>query len=37
LTDVGAVRDEGDDAHLPATKWAQQREHLVDAGDQRRS
>jgi hypothetical protein len=30
------VRDEGDDAHLPATKWAQQREYLVDAGDQHR-
>ena len=36
VADVGAVRDEGDDAHLPATQGAQQREHLIDAGQQLR-
>jgi hypothetical protein len=36
LPDVGAVGDEGDDAHLPATDGAYQREHLVDAGNQHR-
>ena len=36
LADVGAVRDEGDDAHLPATQGAQQREHHIDAGHQHR-
>ncbi len=36
LLDVGVVRDEGDDSHLPSTKWAQQREHLVDASNQHR-
>ena len=36
VADVGAVRDEGDDAHLPATQGAQQREHLIDAGQQHR-
>ena len=36
LPDVGAVRDEGDDAHLPATQGAQQREHFVDSGHQHR-
>jgi hypothetical protein len=30
------VRDEGDDAHLPAADRAQQRKHLVDAGNQHR-
>jgi hypothetical protein len=34
LPDIGAVRDESDDAHLAATDVAQQREHFVDAGDQ---
>src|SRR5450830_193343 len=33
---LGPVGDEGDEAHLGAAQWAQQREHLVDAGDQRR-
>jgi hypothetical protein len=28
------LRNERDDAHLPAATWAQQREYLVDAGDQ---
>ena len=36
VADVGAVRDEGDDSHLPATQGAQQREHLVDSGNQHR-
>ena len=36
LADVGALRDEGDDAHLPDTQGAQQREHLIDAGHQHR-
>ena len=36
LADVGAVCDEGDDAHLPATDGTQKREHLIDSGDQRR-
>ena len=30
------MRDEGDDSHLSATEGAQQREHLVDAGNQPR-
>jgi hypothetical protein len=33
---MGAVGDAGDDAHMPATDRAYQREHLVDAGDQHR-
>src|SRR5664280_759281 len=36
LPNVGTVRDERDQAHLATTDWAQQREHLVDAGDQHR-
>lgn len=36
LPDIGAVRDEGDDAHLPAADGAQEREHLIDAGNQYR-
>ena len=36
LPDVGAVRDEGDDSHLPATDRAEQREHLIDTGLQHR-
>ena len=36
VPDVGAVRDEGDDAHLPATQRSQQREHFVDSGHQHR-
>ena len=36
LSDVGTVRNEGDDSQLPATEEAQQREHLVDAGNQHR-
>ena len=31
LADIGAVGDEGDDAHLPAAEGAQEREHLLDA------
>ncbi len=27
--DVGTVRDEGNDAHLPCAYGAQQREHMV--------
>jgi hypothetical protein len=34
LPDIGAVRDEGDDAHLPTAQRAWQWEHLVDTGDQ---
>jgi AraC-like DNA-binding protein len=33
---VGAVRDEGDDAHLTTAGGAHQWKHLVDAGDQHR-
>ena len=33
---VSTARDEGNDAHLAAADWAQQRKHLVDAGDQHR-
>jgi hypothetical protein len=36
LPDIGAVRNEGDDAHLPTTQWTQQRKNLVDSGDQYR-
>ena len=36
VPDIGAVRDEGDDAHLPTADGAQQREHLVDSGDHHR-
>jgi hypothetical protein len=36
VADVGAVREEGDDSHLPATEGARQWEHLLDAGDQHR-
>jgi hypothetical protein len=36
LADIGAVDDECNDAHLPATDRAYQREHLVDAGDEHR-
>jgi hypothetical protein len=36
VPDIGAVRNEGDDAHLPTTDGAQEREHLVDAGNQHR-
>ncbi len=35
VPDVGAY-DKADDAHLAAAERAQQREHLVDAGNQRR-
>ena len=34
LPDVGAVRDERNQAHLSAAHRAQQREHLVNSGDQ---
>ena len=34
LPDVGTVRNERDQAHLSTALGAQQREHLVDAGDQ---
>ena len=33
LPDIGAVRDERDQPHLPTAHRTQQREHLVDAGD----
>ena len=36
LPDLCALGDKCDQAHLPTAHWAQQREHLVDAGDQRR-
>ena len=36
LPDISTVRDERDDAHLPTAQRAQQREHLLDAGDQHR-
>jgi hypothetical protein len=36
LSDLRARCNERDQAHLPTTQWAQQREHLVDAGDQHR-
>jgi hypothetical protein len=36
LPDTCAVRNERDDSHLPATDWAQEREHFVNAGDQHR-
>jgi hypothetical protein len=36
VPDVGAVSDEGDDAHWPVTNRAYQREHLVDAGNEHR-
>ena len=32
--DISAVRDEGNDAHLPTTDRAQKREHLLDAAYQ---
>jgi hypothetical protein len=34
LPDICTVRDEGDDAHLPTTDRAQQRELLGDAGNE---
>ena len=36
VPDFGAVRDKGDDAHLPAADRAQKRKHLVDARNQHR-
>ena len=36
LPDIGAVRDERDDAHLSAADGAQRGKHLVDVGDQHR-
>ena len=36
LPDVGTVRDERNQAHLPTTKRAHQRENLIDAGEQNR-
>ena len=36
LPDVGTVRDERNQAHLPTTKRAHQRENLTDAGEQHR-
>jgi hypothetical protein len=36
LPDIDAVRNERNNAHLAAAQWAQQREHLVDSGDQHR-
>jgi hypothetical protein len=36
LSNLGPVGDEGDEAHLAAAQWSQQRQHLVDAGNQHR-
>ena len=36
VADFGAVRDEGNDAHLPPAVRTQQWEDLVDAGNQHR-
>ena len=36
LPDVSSVRNERDDAHLPTTQRAQEREHFVCTGDQHR-
>ena len=36
LPDLCSLGDERDQTHLPTAHWAQQREHLVDAGDQHR-
>lgn len=33
VPDVGTVRDEGNDAHLPAVDGAHKRKYLVDMGD----
>ncbi len=32
--DVGTLRDERNQAHLPTAQWEKEREHLIDAGDQ---
>ena len=36
LSDLRALGEKGDQAHLTTAHWAQQREHFVDAGDQHR-